>query len=65
LRELQRRYALAVLVVHHAKKSAGNVRAARRCAVLPSSTPGATATSISAAKEIPSLSRSSTAPPQR
>ncbi|HWE17332.1 MAG TPA: AAA family ATPase [Hyphomicrobiaceae bacterium] len=27
LRELQRRYALAVLVVHHAKKSAGNVRA--------------------------------------
>ena len=27
LRELQRRYALAVLVVHHAKKGAGNVRA--------------------------------------
>ena len=27
LRELQRRYALAVLVVHHAKKGAGNLRA--------------------------------------
>jgi hypothetical protein len=27
LRELQRRYALAVLVVHHAKKGVGNVRA--------------------------------------
>ncbi len=27
LRELQRRYALAVLVVHHAKKSAGSMRA--------------------------------------
>jgi len=27
LRELQRRYAVAVLVVHHAKKGAGNVRA--------------------------------------
>ena len=27
LRELQRRYALAVLVVHHAKKGAGSVRA--------------------------------------
>jgi RecA-family ATPase len=27
LRELQRRYALAVLVVHHAKKGAGNARA--------------------------------------
>jgi len=27
LRELQRRYALAVLVVHHAKKSAGGIRA--------------------------------------
>jgi AAA domain len=27
LRELQRQYALAVLVVHHAKKGAGNVRA--------------------------------------
>jgi hypothetical protein len=27
LRELQRRYALAVVVVHHAKKGAGNVRA--------------------------------------
>ena len=27
LRELQRRYALGVLVVHHAKKGAGNVRA--------------------------------------
>src|SRR5262245_31584935 len=27
LRELQRRYALAVLVVHHAKKGAGNIRA--------------------------------------
>ena len=27
LRELQRRYAIAVLVVHHAKKGAGNIRA--------------------------------------
>jgi RecA-family ATPase len=27
LRELQRRYAIAVLLVHHAKKGAGNIRA--------------------------------------
>ena len=49
LRELQRRYGVAVLVVHHARKGGPASAPARPCAAPPSSTPGATATSICAA----------------
>ena len=61
LRELQRQHSLAVLVVHHAKKGAGNVRAGQ---ALRGSSEW-TATSICAGTETPSSSRSSTAPPRR
>ena len=49
LRELQRRHALSVLVVHHAKKPPPASAPARPCAAPPSSTPGATPTSTCAA----------------
>ena len=62
LRELQRRYGVAVLVVHHAQKGGAASAPARPCAAPPSSTPGATATSICAATAMSSHSPSSTAP---
>ena len=49
LRELQRRHALAVVVVHHARKGAGDMRAGQALADPPSSTPGATPISTCAA----------------
>jgi hypothetical protein len=61
LRELQRRHAIAVAVVHHAKKGAGAIRAGQ---ALRGSMPGAIPTSISAATAtIASSSPSSIAPP--
>ena len=48
LRELQRRHALAVLLVHHAKKPQATCAPGRLCAAPPSSTPGATRTCICA-----------------
>jgi len=53
LRELQRRHTLAVLLVHHARKSSGHVATCapvKRCAAPPSSTPGATRTCICVAR---------------
>ena len=47
LRELQRRFQLAVVLVHHARKGAGKERPARRCAARANFTPGAIRTCTS------------------
>jgi hypothetical protein len=64
LRELQRRHAIAVVLVHHARKAAGTIRPGRPCEVRPNSTPGATPTYTCAAiATTASSSRSNIEPP--
>jgi AAA domain len=67
LRELQRRHVLAVLLVHHAKKTSGHVRAGQALRAPPSSTLGATRT-CTCADSLPANSSSASSiapPPQR
>ena len=65
LRELQRRHAVAVLVVHHAKKGAGRARAGQALRGSSEFHAWGTPTSTCAATPTISRSRSSTAPPLR
>jgi RecA-family ATPase len=65
LRELQRRFHVAVVLVHHARKGGAKMRLARRCAARANSTPGATRTSTCAATVNSSRSRWSIGPRPR